>query len=110
MLSKPSICGYGLNWQHCARMIFMGISFSYESYYQAIRRCWRFRQTRPVDVHVVCADTESSIWDVVSRKSGDHVQMKIEMSAAMARAHMSSEVMSNYAPQTEARLPAWLMQ
>jgi hypothetical protein len=108
MLTKASIAGYGLNWQHCARMAFMGLSFSYENYYQAIRRCWRFRQTRPVDVHVVCADTEASIWDVVSRKAGDHDAMKAEMSAAMARAHRSSEVLSNYSPNQGARFPAWL--
>ena len=108
MLTKPSIAGYGLNWQHCARMAFMGLSFSYENYYQAIRRCWRFRQTRPVEVHIVCADTEASIWDVVSRKAGDHDAMKAEMSAAMARAHRSSAVLSNYSPNQEARLPAWL--
>lgn len=108
ILSKPTICGYGLNWQHCARMAFMGISFSYENYYQAIRRCWRFRQARPVEVHVVCADTEASIWDVVSRKSGDHDAMKAEMSAAMARAHQASGVLSNYNPTTKASLPAWL--
>lgn len=110
MLTKPTIAGYGLNWQHCARMAFMGISFSYENYYQAIRRCWRFRQARPVEVHVICADTEASIWDVVSRKSGDHDAMKAEMSAAMARAHQASGVLSNYAPQMKASLPCWLTQ
>ena len=110
ILSKPSICGYGLNWQHCARMAFMGLSFSYENYYQAIRRCWRFRQKRAVEVHIVCADTEASIWDVVSRKSGDHERMKSEMSAAMARAHLSSEVLSNYLPSIDATLPQWLAQ
>ena len=108
MLTKASIAGYGLNWQHCARMAFMGLSFSYENYYQAIRRCWRFRQKRAVEVHVICADTEASIWDVVSRKSGDHEYMKAEMSAAMARAHRSSEVLSNYRPQMEASIPKWI--
>ena len=108
MLTKPSIAGYGLNWQHCARMAFMGISFSYENYYQAIRRCWRFRQKRPVEVHIVCADTEASIWDVISRKSGDHEAMKIEMSAAMARAFKESVALATYNPELEASLPAWL--
>ena len=108
MLTKASIAGYGLNWQHCARMAFMGLSFSYENYYQAIRRSWRFRQTRPVEVHVVCSDTEASIWDVVSRKAADHDAMKSEMSAAMSRAHKSSKVLSNYNPNQKASLPAWL--
>lgn len=108
LLSKPSICGFGLNWQHCARMAFMGLSFSYESFYQAVRRCWRFRQQRAVDVHVVCADTEDAIWKIVSRKAGDHDAMKREMTAAMARAARSSEVLRTYQPEQEARLPAWL--
>lgn len=108
LLSKPSICGFGLNWQHCARMAFMGLSFSYESFYQAVRRCWRFRQQRAVDVHVVCADTEEAIWQIVSRKAGDHDAMKAEMAAAMARAARASEVLQTYSPKQEARLPAWL--
>lgn len=108
LLTKPSIAGFGLNWQHCSRMAFMGLSFSYESFYQAVRRCWRFRQTRDVYAHVVCADTEESIWQVVSRKSGDHDAMKREMTAAMARAARSSEVLKTYQPNQEASLPSWL--
>ena len=50
LVSKPSICGFGLNWQHSARMAFVGVTDSFESYYQAVRRCWRFGQKR--DVHV----------------------------------------------------------
>lgn len=108
LVTKPSIAGYGLNWQHCARMAFMGLSFSYESFYQAVRRCWRFRQARPVDAHVVCADTEEAAWQVVSRKAGDHDTMKREMTAAMARAARRSAVLATYHPEQEARIPAWL--
>ena len=108
LVTKPSIAGYGLNWQHCARMAFMGLSFSYESFYQAVRRCWRFRQLRPVDAHVVCADTEEAAWQVVSRKAGDHDTMKREMTAAMARAARHSAVLATYHPEQEARIPAWL--
>lgn len=108
LLTKSSIAGYGLNWQHCARMVFCGINFSYEGYYQAVRRCWRFRQERPVHVHIVCADTEAAIWDVVSRKAGNHDKMKLEMVAAMQRAAMKAEALSAYSPNQEARLPAWL--
>ncbi|MFG1283358.1 helicase-related protein [Xanthobacter autotrophicus] len=108
LLTKSSIAGYGLNWQHCARMAFCGISFSYESFYQAVRRCWRFRQTRPVHVHIVCADTEAAIWDVVSRKAGDHDHMKSEMASAMRRASMKAVALSTYHPNQEARLPAWM--
>lgn len=108
IIVKPVMFGYGLNWQHCHKMVFVGLSFSYEAFYQAIRRCWRFRQTRPVDCHVVVADTEAAIWDVVSRKAGDHDAMKREMAAAMARAHRSEIRLRTYQPEQRTALPAWL--
>lgn len=108
LISKPSIAGFGLNWQHCARMAFAGLSFSYEAYYQAVRRCYRFGQKRPVEVHIALADTERAIWDVVNRKSGDHEQMKIEMYAAMRRAHESRQVKIDYQPTKPVALPAWM--
>lgn len=108
LVSKPSIAGFGLNWQHCARMAFVGLSFSYEAFYQAVRRCWRFGQKRPVDVHVAIADTERAIWDVISRKRDDHDAMKTEMVAAMGRATAERRVRLDYAPTLPARLPAWM--
>ena len=109
LITKPSVAGYGLNWQHCARVAFVGLSFSYENYYQAIRRCWRFGQTRPVHAHVVCADTEAAIERTVSRKGQDHDAMKREMAAAMARAVRTSSVLHDYQPQLRATLPAWMV-
>ena len=61
LVSKPSICGFGLNWQHCARMAFVGVTDSFEAYYQAVRRCWRFGQQRPVDVHVFASQQEGAV-------------------------------------------------
>lgn len=108
IVTKPVLGGYGLNWQHCARQCFAGISFSYENFYQAIRRSWRFGQKRAVNVHVVCADTERAIWAVVERKSGDHEAMKREMVAAMRRSVREESSRKIYQPTQEARLPAWL--
>lgn len=108
LVTKASIAGYGLNWQQCARMCFAGLSFSYENYYQAIRRCWRFGQTREVEVHIVMADTEAAIKRVLDRKAGDHAAMKREMQAAMRQAHQSHVRKTSYQPKMEARLPAWL--
>lgn len=108
IVTKPSVAGFGLNWQHCARMAFVGLSFSYESYYQAIRRCWRFGQTRAVDVHVACADTEEAIWNVVNRKAGDHDAMKMAMTEAMQRAAGMAHRTLPYEPSTPARLPDWI--
>lgn len=109
IVTKPSIAGFGLNWQHCARQSFIGLSFSYESYYQAVRRSWRFGQKRPVHVHIACADTERSIYDTVTRKAGDHETMKLAMADAMKRASITSKVFNPYQPETEAALPAWMM-
>jgi hypothetical protein len=89
-------------------MAFVGLSFSYEAFYQAIRRCWRFGQTRPVSVHVACADTEESIWQVVNRKSGDHDAMKREMTAAMRRAVRIENEQSPYEPTAPVQLPSWM--
>lgn len=108
LITKPSIAGFGLNFQHCARMAFVGLSFSYEKFYQAVRRCWRFGQNRPVNVHVVMADTERAIWDVVNRKSGDHDGMKREMSRAMKRAMRPAQTMESYKPTMPMTLPGWM--
>ena len=108
IITKPSVAGFGLNWQHCARMAFVGLSFSYESFYQAVRRCYRFGQARPVDVHVACADTEEAIWNVVNRKAGDHGTMKLEMTAAMKRAVLIVHEQAGYAPVRPLQLPTWL--
>lgn len=68
LVSKVRILGYGLNFQHCHRMAFVGLGDSYEQYYQAIRRCWRFGQTKPVDVHVVVGDAERAVVENVRKK------------------------------------------
>jgi superfamily II DNA or RNA helicase len=110
ILSKPSICGHGLNWQHAARMAFVGRSFSYESWYQAVRREWRFGQTRPVDVHLIVAEGEDQIGRVIDRKADDHKIMKAAMVAAMRRAMgQSAHLRVAYDPRHEGRLPAWLL-
>lgn len=68
IVTKPSLAAFGLNWQHCARMAFVGLSDSYEAYYQAIRRCWRYGQARPVDAHIVLSELEGQIALNVQRK------------------------------------------
>jgi superfamily II DNA or RNA helicase len=71
LLTKPSIASLGLNWQHCARMAFVGLSDSYEQYFQAIRRCLRYGQKRVVHAHVVLSDLESQIAANIARKERD---------------------------------------
>lgn len=109
LVTKPSVAGFGLNWQHCARMAFIGRSFSYEAWYQAVRRCWRFGQTRPVQVHIVVAEGEDQIGRVIDRKADDHARMKRAMAEAMRRAMArGAQVKAPYEPTHIAETPAWL--
>jgi superfamily II DNA or RNA helicase len=109
LLTKPSVAGFGMNWQHCATMIFAGRSFSYEAWYQAVRRCWRFGQKRPVDCHLIVAEGEDQIGRVIDRKSGDHIKMKQAMSAAMRRAMaQDAGVRVPYQPTHKGEFASWL--
>lgn len=108
LISKPSIFGWGLNWQHVARMAFTGATFSYESFYQAVRRAWRFGQKRPVEVRVVMAQTEASVWQVLSAKRDGHDEMRAQMSAAMRRAQARESKVDRYNPTKPMALPSWM--
>jgi hypothetical protein len=109
LIAKPSMCGYGLDWSHCARMAFVGRSYSYETYYQAVRRCWRFGQKREVKVDIVVAEGEETIGRAIDRKSADHGAMKIAMRKAMSRATVTKkETKVAYNPIFTGRLPEWL--
>jgi hypothetical protein len=109
LVGKPSVLGFGLNWQFCRRMVFAGRSFSYEAWYQAVRRCWRFGQASSVHVHLVVAEGEDAIGRVIDRKADDHITLKREMVAAMRRAAgLSSSRRVAYTPTHEGRWPAWI--
>lgn len=68
LISKPKILGFGMNFQHCHHMAFVGLSDSYETYYQAIRRCWRYGQMEPVIAHIVVSEAEKMVVENVRRK------------------------------------------
>ena len=86
LITKPSVAGFGMNWQHCNHQVFAGLSYSFESYYQAVRRCWRFGQHRPVNVDVIVAESESALSAAVASKESDHRLMQTEMADAMKSA------------------------
>ncbi len=79
LVTKPSIAGFGMNFQNCHQMCFVGLSDSYEAYYQAIRRCYRFGQTEPVTVHVIVSTLEAQIVENVRRKETEAVLMSAEL-------------------------------
>lgn len=79
LISKPKICGFGMNWQHCARMAFVGLDDSFEKFYQAVRRCYRFGQKRSVQVHLFTAENEGQILANLKRKEVQHHEMSANM-------------------------------
>jgi hypothetical protein len=91
LVTKPSIAGWGMNWQNCARMVFVGLSDSYEKFYQATRRCWRFGQTREVEAHIVISDGEGAVLANVIRKETDHKEMQERMRTLMDDAQEHEE-------------------
>ena len=89
LVTKPSLAAFGLNWQHCARMAFVGLSDSYEAYYQAIRRCYRYGQTRVVDAHIVLSQLEGQIALNVARKEREAAHIT---SSLVAEMHATREI------------------
>lgn len=85
LVTKPSIAGFGMNWQNCHNVIFLGLSDSYEEFYQAIRRCWRFGQKNEVNCHIVISDTEGAVLKNIQRKESDSEKMAEKMVKHMAK-------------------------
>lgn len=113
LISKPSICGFGMNWQNCNTMIFCGLSDSYEQFYQAIRRCWRFGQKNDVNVYVIISEKEMEVLLNIKRKQSEHDRMSKEMIAIMSEQSISE--INNYViekteynPLIAMTLPQWL--
>lgn len=84
LVSKPKIAGFGMNWQHCSNVFFVGLSDSYEQFYQAVRRCWRFGQKNTVNVHIITAETEGAVVKNIKRKEVDAMKMADAMVKHMA--------------------------
>lgn len=79
LVTKPKIAGFGMNWQNCHNMIFTGLSDSYEQYYQALRRCWRFGQKEQVNVYIIISAKEGCVRENIERKQTDFLKMQTEM-------------------------------
>lgn len=113
IITKPEICGFGINWQHCSHAAFVGVSYSFERFYQAIRRLWRFGQLNPVHCHVVNSLAEHVVWRTVKRKEQEHRLMKKSMSQAMLASQMNnvrgvSLKLDSYQPKQGLILPEWM--
>lgn len=112
LVTKPSIAGFGMNWQHCRNMIFVGLSDSYEQYYQAIRRCWRFGQTRDVHVYIVISAKEGCVKANIERKQADAVRMQramIELTKEITAKELrkTCQITTPYNARVPMILPEW---
>ena len=110
IVSKPEICGFGLNWQHCNKMAFLGLSHSYEQFYQSMKRIHRFGQKKPCEVHVVLSDRDGGILENIKRKQAEAERLVTGMVQAMAevsRAEIGSSKRETveYRPSLPFRLP-----
>lgn len=112
LISKPKIAGFGMNWQNCHNMIFTGLSDSYEAYYQAVRRCWRFGQEHPVDVYIVISAREGCVRENIERKQTDFLRMQSEMTEltkeiTKKELRSTCRISTPYEPKITMRLPKW---
>lgn len=115
LISKASIFGFGLNFQGCHKMAFVGLSDSWEAYYQAVRRCWRFGQKNPVDVHIFSSVLDVAVVSNIERKEADADTMAREMSKftsefVKANVKGATHEKTEYNPKKAMKLPSWVMK
>lgn len=112
VVSKPRIMAFGLNLQNAHRMAFVGLNDSWEQYYQAIRRCWRFGQTEPVEAHIILSNAEQDIYHNIMRKEAEALMMAEQLVAHVRefeRAEIGmAEAVNDYRPD-EATGKGWRM-
>ena len=113
LVSKASIFGFGMNFQSCHNMIFCGISDSYESFYQAIRRCWRYGQDHDVNVHIIISEAEMNVLDNIKRKQADMDKLQNNMVSLMRDTTMSeikhtTRITTDYKPKERMEMPSWM--
>lgn len=114
LVSKPSICGFGMNFQRCHNMIFCGISDSYEKFYQAVRRCYRFGQKNEVNVYVVISQRELSVLNNIKKKQSQHEKMSQEMidrtnEILKNEIHNTVKMTEDYTANTIVKIPDWVV-
>ena len=114
LITKASITGWGLNWQHCNNTAFVGVSDSFEAYYQAIRRFWRFGQKKEVTVHRFASQLESAVMKNLERKQADAIAMGESLAmetraAVMAQIKGASRTTNSYNADQKVKAPQWLV-
>lgn len=115
LVSKASIFGFGSNFQGCHNEIFCGLSDSYERFYQAVRRCWRFGQTQEVNVYIILSEREMNVLENIKRKQAQMDEMQKQMTALMKEVTLSeikhtTRITTTYNPMKKFELPSFLKE
>lgn len=113
LVSKPSIAGFGMNFQTCHNVVFVGLSDSYEQFYQAIRRCWRFGQKNTVECYVICSDADGAVVENIKRKDAQSIEMFDEIVKAMSglgEIGAAQRKEMAYEPTMPVEIPEWLVE
>ena len=114
LVSKPKIAGWGMNWQNCHNIIFVGLSDSFESYYQAVRRCWRFGQKETVNVYIITSEKEGAVKQNIERKQAEAQKMTAEL-VKYTKDILAQDIRStvrmteNYITTETMIIPTWLV-
>jgi superfamily II DNA or RNA helicase len=114
LVTKPQIAGYGMNWQRCHNQIFFGLSDSWQRFYQAVRRSWRYGQKEEVNIYIVMSDIERVVLDNINRKEKQAQEMYQNMikhmsSISIDEIRATKRDITGYNPQIEMKLPNWLL-
>lgn len=113
LVSKSKIAGFGMNFQHCPNVAFVGLSDSYEEFYQSVRRVYRFGQKRPVNCYVITCEQEGAVVKNIERKERDAMRMAKETIKHMSvynteAVRRTARTATNYIPEKGMILPRWL--
>lgn len=109
LVTKPKIAGFGMNWQHCRNVLFVGVDDSWEKRYQAIKRCHRFPQTETVNVHTVFSSAEYPVVQNIKRKQAQAERMGDRMISVIKGIVPVSQQKTSYTPTKNIEVPSWLV-
>lgn len=111
IITKLDIAGFGMNWQHCGKQMFISATYSFERLYQGLRRSLRYGRTQPVTAYLIFAESEGALIDTLYAKQAQHTTMMGSMRHAM-REHglyrSDTRTLTHYQPVVQMQLPRWL--
>lgn len=111
LVTKPKIGGWGMNWQNCHNMAFVGLSDSFEAMYQAVRRCYRFGQDKDVDVHIITHQLEGAVVNNIKRKEALFINMYEQMISHAQKSKTGRDLYCDIEHDVQQiKLPKWVIQ